>query len=87
MLTARDNPHAPEGDTDPTALQPLCTVYYTWPVPGALGSLLIASVNISGQAIAEFTPIVTALTELFDAMMHTLNWARKGTSHDHNNKS
>lgn len=56
-------------------LATLRTVYYTWPQPGAAGSFLISACTISGQAIAEFAPIVDALTELNDVMMQTLVWA------------
>ncbi|WP_105035419.1 hypothetical protein [Cryobacterium aureum] len=51
------------------------TVHYTWPVPGAPGTFLVAALTVSGQAIAEFTPIVEALTELFDVMMESVAWS------------
>ncbi len=51
------------------------TVHYTWPVPGAPGTFLVAALTISGQPITEFEPIVEALTELFDVMMESVVWS------------
>ena len=67
--------HPPEVGVAPESLSTLRTVYYTWPQPGAAGSFMISACTISGQAIAEFAPIVDALTELNDVMMQTLVWA------------
>ncbi|MGV8967026.1 MAG: hypothetical protein ACOH2F_12185 [Cellulomonas sp.] len=68
-----DHPTAVEVDAE--ALTALRTVYYTWPQRDAPGSFLISALTISGQAIAEFAPIVDALTELNDVMMQTLVWS------------
>ncbi|TFB77839.1 hypothetical protein E3O21_09400 [Cryobacterium flavum] len=69
-----DLPRAPDGNGRLTVAA-VRTVHYSWPVPGAPGSFLVSALTVSGAPIAEFEPIVEALTELFDVMMESVVWA------------
>lgn len=57
------------------ALVALRSVHYTWPVRGSTGGFLLGTLTVTGQRIPEFTPIVEALTDLFDVMMESVVWA------------
>ncbi|TFD13873.1 hypothetical protein E3T35_03860 [Cryobacterium sp. TMT1-2-2] len=54
---------------------PNVTVARTRAGPRRTGSFLVSALSVSGAPIAEFEPIVEALTELFDVMMESVVWA------------
>lgn len=58
---------------DPHGLSLLRTIEYTWIAPGG-ADLLVGFASISGQPVAEFSPVADALTLLVETMLEALDW-------------